>query len=195
MGGEIKYPRALALEVVRDLLGWLQPLCEKVVVAGSLRRRKAEVGDIEILYSARWIEWANPEDLFGAKVPTNVTDHALALQRELGLLVPRRKVTGALTGWGPDNKFAVHSGSGVPVDFFQATPATWWCNLVCRTGGAASNTEIARAALGRGWGWNPTGEGFTRLSGPQAGTVQRMGSEEEIFTFAGLDYRRPEERS
>lgn len=195
MGGEIKYARGLALEVARDVLGWLRPLCARVVVAGSLRRRKAEVGDVEILYIARWLEWENPEDLFGGKVPTNVTDHALARQLRRGELVQRMKANGSPIGWGDSNKFAVHAGSGVPIDFFQATEATWWCNLVCRTGGAESNTALASAARERGWQWNPTGAGFTRIAGPQAGTVKAMRSEQEIFEFAGLPYLRPEERS
>jgi hypothetical protein len=45
-----RYPAALALEVARELCAALKPHCEKLIVAGSLRRRKKDVGDLEILF-------------------------------------------------------------------------------------------------------------------------------------------------
>lgn len=192
---KVKWPRAVALDVAREILGWIKPLCVRVIVAGSLRRKKAEVGDVEILYIARFLDWPDPLDLLRQPVPTNVTDHALGKLRDSGLLLRRLKEAGMPIGWGDDNKYAIHAGSGVPVDFFRATGATWWNNLVCRTGGAQSNTALCLAAQERGWKWNPTSEGFTRVSGTDRGRVHVVKSEREVFEFAGLEYLPPEERA
>lgn len=55
---KVKFPRAVALEVVRGLMPHLVPACEpeRFIIAGSLRRRKIEVGDIEILFIPRFTE-------------------------------------------------------------------------------------------------------------------------------------------
>ena len=172
-----KWPRALALAVTRELLQVLTPLCERVIVAGSLRRKKAEVGDIELLYIPRFVSWPNPASLFHEEIPTNVVDRALEIMLEQGSIEKRLNSEGH-TMWGPANKYAVHTVTGVPIDFFATTRESWWNYLVCRTGGARSNTDIASAARERGWQWNPTGPGFTRLSGPDRGRVHTVRSEE-----------------
>jgi DNA polymerase/3'-5' exonuclease PolX len=60
MTGRTKFQRSDALAVARALVGQLRPKdaaerCERVIVAGSLRRRKKEVGDVEILFIPRWV--------------------------------------------------------------------------------------------------------------------------------------------
>ena len=48
--GKVTFPRAVAIQVARELCEALKPHCERLIVAGSLRRGKQEVGDVEILY-------------------------------------------------------------------------------------------------------------------------------------------------
>src|SRR5690348_18038472 len=45
-----RYPACEAWQVARPLAFALERVCERVEIAGSLRRKKAEVGDIEILF-------------------------------------------------------------------------------------------------------------------------------------------------
>lgn len=82
-----KHPRANALEVARELTSMLRPLCEpeRFIFAGSLRRMKAEVGDIELVYVPLVEDRPDPEDLLGRMIPTN-----LVTQRSTGdlLFVP-----------------------------------------------------------------------------------------------------------
>lgn len=59
---KVKWARSAALEVARELCDRLKPHCEKLIVAGSLRRRKLEVCDVEILYISRMAE--RPLDMF-----------------------------------------------------------------------------------------------------------------------------------
>ena len=50
---KIRYPRAQALSVVREVLPLFQPSTSRLVIAGSLRRGRHDVGDIEIVYIPR----------------------------------------------------------------------------------------------------------------------------------------------
>ena len=45
-----RFARHVALTVANELLEILKPVCDRVIIAGSLRRGKQWVGDMEILY-------------------------------------------------------------------------------------------------------------------------------------------------
>lgn len=187
----IRHPRAAALAVAKELCDLLKPLClpERLIVAGSLRRRKETVKDVEIVYVSRTVDFM--DSLFDTKKHPAV-DTLLIELLGTGVLKMRRNVNGS-TMWGEKNKLAVHAGSGISVDLFATTEEAWFNYSVCRTGGKDSNTAIASAAQEMGWKWNPYGPGFSRPSG--LGTDERrMGSEREVFEFVKLPYREPWER-
>ena len=48
-----KFPRADALSVAKKLCDALKPVCARIIVCGSLRRRKPTVGDVEVLFVPR----------------------------------------------------------------------------------------------------------------------------------------------
>jgi len=50
MSEKRKFPRKLALDVVREILPHFRPATVQLIIAGSLRRGKEQVGDIEIVY-------------------------------------------------------------------------------------------------------------------------------------------------
>jgi DNA polymerase/3'-5' exonuclease PolX len=192
-----RFPRADALNVARACVAALRPACSELIIAGSLRRRKAEVGDVEVLYIPKIIEIADPEDFFGQKIKANAVDLILSALASEGLIGKRLNKDGHTT-WGDRNKLAVHGQSGIPIDFFSATPENWWNLLVCRTGGAESNTAIAAKAKAAGWKWRPYGPGFSRDEphgkGPDWSTWYVVKSERAVFDFIGLKYREPWER-
>ncbi len=183
-----KFPRAMALEVARELCAALKPVCEpgRLIVAGSLRRRKEWVGDVEIVYVPCQLELK--DGLFDVRMVPAV-DIVLRLMLEQGWLKQRLNVNGYPT-WGDENKLAVHVGSGIPVDFFCTSELNWWNYLVCRTGSGESNIRIASAAKDKGWQWHPYHSGFT----DDVGNVRTVASEREVFEFAGLAYREPWQR-
>lgn len=187
-----KFPRADAIAAAKDLVAHLNPHCARLVVAGSLRRRKQSVGDIEILYIP---QFASARDgLFDTK---QIDLAEAELQRLLGGGTIRKRPTASPGGrppresWGPKNKHGVHVASGIPVDFFLARSSNWWNYLVCRTGGAQNNIEISSAAQRKGWKWHPYSEGFT----DRYGLTVPAASEREVFELAGLKYLEPWERS
>jgi DNA polymerase/3'-5' exonuclease PolX len=184
---KVKYHRALALEVAKELCDLLKPLTERLIVAGSLRRRKQLVGDVEILFIPQMV--SVPDGLFKQKYVSRVDALLEVLMRQPKIIDQRRNVNGSVM-WGEKNKLAVHVASGIPVDFFAATEANWFNYLVCRTGGAENNTLIASAAQAKGWKWNPYGAGFTDASGQTVAVT----SEQDVFRYAGLPYHEPWER-
>ncbi len=187
MSEKVRYPRAAALAVVRELLPLLTPCCERIVVAGSLRRGRADVGDVELLFIPRFEE--RQLDLV-TRAPVNLAEEVIAGLLESGLLA-KREGEGGHTGWGPKNKLAVHVRSGIPVDLFTATEENWYNYLVCRTGPAESNRRIAEKAKSEGWTWNPYKRGFTDNT---SGNVRPIHSEREVFEFLGLPYAEPRDR-
>ena len=49
-----RFDRAAALPVARELCQALEPVTARLIVAGSLRRRKPTVADVEILFIPRF---------------------------------------------------------------------------------------------------------------------------------------------
>lgn len=194
-----------ALPIAQEIVDVLEEHCEVragqalIIVAGSLRRRKPFVSDIEILFvpkvrAARADDGpaAFSSDLFRAPAPVNEAEIAIANLLRLGLLAKRPNVNG-IEAWGAKNKLGVHGPSGMPVDLFTATSDNWFNYLVCRTGGAMNNVRICEAAIAKGWKWNPYGSGFSR---PKGLSVEHhvVTSEREVFEFVGLPYLEPWKR-
>lgn len=193
MSDKKKFDRAVAIKVAAELCREIKPACgasrtgeSRLIVAGSLRRRKERVGDVEILFVPMFQEVA--DGLFETK-QENLAEAVIARWLETGVLKQRIGAAGS-TSWGAKNKLAVHVASGVPVDLFTATEANWFNYLTCRTGGAENNVEIASAAKAKGWTWNPYGEGFTAADG----SLVRVESEQDVFRLAGLPWKEPWER-
>lgn len=185
-----KFPKETALAAARDVLKYLRPACEpdRIIVAGSLRRRKQEVGDVELVYIGRRENRQVPGDMFHRR-DYDLSELAIAEMERNGLLERRESITGH-TAFGNKNKLMRHVPSGVPVDLFSTIETSWWNYLVCRTGPKESNTAIAQRAKDKGWAWNPYGSGFT---GP-GGAAHAVTSEQDLFDFLGIPYREPWER-
>jgi DNA polymerase/3'-5' exonuclease PolX len=208
MSDKVKYPREEAMEVARWLCKPIKPLCAAITdhlahvklssttllkVCGSLRRGKDQVGDVEMVFVSREreVEESQP-GLFGefktVKQLPVVLD-LLDVMVKRGLLTKRLKENGQST-WGQWNRLAVHTHSGIPVDFFRTTFENWWMTVVIRTGPKDFNLRLIESANKRGFDVHAYGT-FTRKSD---GTVVPVNSEREVFDLAGLPWLPPEER-
>jgi len=183
-----KHPLVEARAIAAELVSYLGDFCEKIQIAGSIRRKKSEVGDIELLYIPIVGEQESG-DLLGSLEPINYFDEALAALEEAGILERRKNIKGGET-FGEKNKLMRHVPSGIPVDLFSTSTASWFNYLVSRTGGLESNKQIATEALKKGLRWNPYGAGFTKRDGG----IIAVHSEAEVFANVGLPYLSPEER-
>jgi len=165
-----------AQKIAEELKALLAPECQRIEIAGSIRRGKPAVGDIELLAIPRYLDG---DDLLDEEIRKLMAE---------GLLGYRRNVRGSIA-YGPKNKLLVHLPSRIGVDVFSTDEDCWWVSLVVRTGGEVTNKRIATAALRKGWHLQAYGHGF---STPRGDVVCR--SEEEVFLAVGLPYLPPEQR-
>lgn len=123
-----RFPNALGMVVAAEICAALKPVCKKLVVAGSLRRRKPTIGDVEILYVGEFETRQHPEDMF-ASINVNLADEAIAKLESSGVLERRKNVNGS-TMYGPKNKLMRHVASGIPVDLFSVPQERCPCGIV-----------------------------------------------------------------
>ena len=189
MSDKKRYPYQDAIAVAGELLSLLEQHCHRIVIAGSLRRRKADVGDIELVYLPRMGERA--VDLL-AKESYSIADAAIDNMTRSGFITKRPNINGVFT-WGAKNKLAVHAASGIPVDFFAVPEEkNWWVSLVVRTGGKETNLKLTTTGAQRlGRSLNAYGCGVTCSDY----SIIPATSEEDVFRLCGVPYQDPEKRT
>jgi DNA polymerase/3'-5' exonuclease PolX len=110
-----------ALPIAERLVGCLAPLCTRIQIAGSIRRRKPEVGDIEIV--------AQPQlqpvgDMFGQPAGYHSLLNDRKLLESLGSVIK-----------GGEKYAQIELPEGINLDLFMVTPpAHWGVILTLRTG-------------------------------------------------------------
>lgn len=181
-----RWPAAEALPVAVEIAAALKPYCSRIVIAGSLRRKKPDVGDIEILYVPKTVD--QPVDMF-TSAPVSLADAFIATLLERGTIQKRPSKIGSFT-WGDFNKFGVHAKSGIPLDLFGTTELNWWVSLVVRTGSKETNLRLTTGAQKLGKSLNAYGCGVTNADGSVTPAV----SEEDVFELCGVPYLQPRER-
>lgn len=179
-----------AKEVAEDIATKLSPACSLLEIAGSIRRKKELVGDVEIIYVPLILEGIIDGELNLHHTKINKSEekiHELLVQ---GVLSYRYKKNGTRS-FGERVKLLIHNQSQMPVDLFCCAPKEWANNLVSRTGGKQTNITIASHAKRMGWNWLPFNNGFIHKTTKE---VHHTKSEREIFEFVKLPYLEPWER-
>lgn len=183
-----QWPRADALAVAKIFCAALKPVTTRLCVAGSLRRRKEAVGDVEILFVPRCTERPAVGDMF-AKASVDMAAEIIEGLLAAGEITKRLSVDNKIT-WGPKNKLALHK-SGIPVDLFATTEEYWWVALVIRTGSKDTNLRLTTGAQKLGRKLNAYGTGVTCSDGQ----IIAATSEQHVFELCGVPYREPWERN
>lgn len=163
-------------------------------IAGSLRRGKVDVGDVEIVLEPRM-----DTDLFGEPVFTSAAlDGAVARCIAEGLLAWDTKVVRD----GPRHKRFVLPVLGIPLDLFIPALGSWGNILAIRTGDADFSrlmvTQRYKGGLLPNWMRHGDGRLFARAPGypdfreePEPNdyieSVLFCPTEEAFFAFLGLD--------
>lgn len=98
--------------------------CDRIEIAGSIRRGKPVVGDIEIVCIPR-----PDRDLFGQPTGVNQLTGILAVMIDQGAMKPGNKC-------GPKFRNFIVLPSGIGLDLFMVTPETWGVLYAIRTGPA-----------------------------------------------------------
>lgn len=178
--------RRVSLEVAalyaERLLEGLAPACERIEIAGSIRRQAADVGDVELVAIPRGI----PCDLFGeALEEPSELDRLVDELLEAGRLQPRLTLAGSRR-MGLRFKALASSGGELGVDLFIVRPpAQWGAIFAIRTGPAGYSRELVTAARRRGLRCI---EGrLLDLEGNELATPE----ERDFFDAVGVPYAEP----
>jgi len=161
-----RIPYAEAKREADAVVELLAPHCERIEIAGSIRRKKSTIGDIEIVAIPK------PYDvgLFANGIAA-VVDQWEPVKGELPCKYTQRILP-----------------SGMKLDLFLATPDNWGLILAIRTGSAAFSHKVLASA------W--TGMGYKSDKGMlhSGGMPVPVREEEHLFTMCGLKWVPPEER-
>lgn len=150
----------------------LAPMCERIEIAGSIRRGRSDVNDIDLVILPK------PGQLDGIKARC---EKKCVVVKD----GDQNYIVRLPSGFQLDIFFARHSVA----DLLQRVPGNFGTLLLCRTGSTAHNIYLVEHAKTRGFTWNPykgvlDGEGFVIASE----------TEEEIFDMLALNFVPPANR-
>ena len=191
MTDKIKLPLAQAQALAEKIVEALSPACERIEIAGSIRRRKPMVGDIEIVAIPRF----GPKPGAMADLFTGKIEQESLLDRLLAELVERKP---HFHRGGKDGEkyktFAIDlpGGDQVKLDLFLATVEQWGFTLLIRTGPA----DFSKHMVTQAWQDGPLPAEY-RVSGGwmwQGSEQVPIREGREWFELCGYEYREPWER-
>lgn len=190
-----------AKRIADKIVRLLSPDCDIIHIAGSIRRKKPDVKDIEIVCLPKKIP--TDTDLFGGAGDYRVGadfPHTISV---ISAEIVKGHVNGRymqirLKGSSPT--------SAIMLDLFMPQPDDYYRQLAIRTGSA----DYSAAVLATAWrknGWVGTAQGLRRMDDCEKSTsgwkiVNEKGdrppvwkSEEEFFKWLGIEYTAPENRN
>ena len=182
---------ATADRIAGQIVDLLQLFCHRIEIAGSVRRRRPDVGDIEVVAIPK------PYDvgLFESGLAA-VVNRWPKVKGELG---PQCRYTQRLvpfTGMLKDTRLVINHRTGEPgawtvqLDLFMPTPEAWGLIFAIRTGSAA----FSHCMLAKTWsrmGYKSEGGVLVHR---QTGEVRTFAEETDLFSFLGLPWVPPEKR-
>lgn len=178
MMGNDTWPLGYAASVADRVRTELLPFCDRCEIAGSIRRRKERVKDIEVV--------CIPKQVIVPSLLTGAIDQELYPHHDFVLMVNRwLKVKGKPTGKYTQRMLP----EGIPLDLFMATPENWGLIFAIRTGSA----EFSHQVLAKGWvraGYRSEGGVLMRN-----GTPTFVREERDLFELLGIPWVEPEERA
>ncbi len=162
----------------------LEPACERIVIAGSVRRQAPNPGDLELIC----IPKRPPVATFGRPMPAEpLTDKIAALE-----------TAGIFIGWGKNgprykNYMVKHDALAMKLDLFICRPPMQWGWLLVHRTGPGDFAHWLVTGQDKG-GALPAGMRFEDGQLWRGETVIPTPDEESVFAALGLQYRPPHQR-
>lgn len=165
--------RNVVIPLALRVLQVIEPRCVRTAIAGSLRRLKPTVNDVDIVVQPRPDMW-------------------------LQVIKTIRSEFNAVTGKQGDKlatmylplKIPAESRSGhVQVDLYRAEPQAWGILLLVRTGSKEHNVKLCNLAIQKGLRLK-----YSVGLVDDSGRVVAGRTEEEVFQALGLPYIQPKDR-
>lgn len=155
----------------------LQPFCERIEIAGSIRRGRPEVGDIDLVILPK------PGQL--AAIKARCLHRCAPVTEGDQNFIVRLPMSGPLPGAQLDIFFARPATK----DFFQEVPCNFGTLLLCRTGSKEHNIFLVEHAKRMGLTWHP----YRGVVDPE-GYILASATEQAIFTALDLEFIPPAQR-
>lgn len=176
------WPLEFARLVAGKLLKRLEPFAARIEIAGSIRRGKPQVGDIELLYIPKWDRTGDGK--------VDLVESEIRSMMSAGILSLRRNKHGKAIGFGPLNKYLVHNGTKIGVDIFATDEQNYGMALLVRTGPKDFNVKV----MGRFRQLQIAGHAYGGLSLLSGKEVQ-CPDEHTVFRYLKWEYISPERRA
>ena len=160
----------------------LAPHCERIQIAGSIRRMAPDVGDIEIVCIPKTITVAVQQDMFGESHDVGVQHRSPEFVR----VVDRwPTVKGKATGRYTQRMLP----EGIKLDLFTAHRDNWGLILAIRTGSAAYSHKVLAATWSR--------LGYQSIEGMlhKGGNPVPVREERYLFDLLGIPFTSPANRN
>jgi DNA polymerase (family 10) len=165
----------------------MTPFCERVEVAGSIRRKRPEVNDIDIV--------AMPTAKKGPRVspfgPLAVYEPAHVWKKLMPEALAKEPLKLISLQAGQELMRFAFPNSGLQVDVYRARPETWGVLLLVRTGSKEHNVKLCSLARSKGLKLSAA-DGVVTQGG--FGKVVASRTEEEIFQALGVAFVEPKDR-
>jgi len=191
-----------AREIAIALGERLKPFTEKINIAGSIRRQKPDVKDIELICLPRYIEMVH-SDLFGAKtIERVISENFVGTVKSLGKVIKGQ----------PDGRYMqIELRERINLDLFIPEPDDYYRQYAIRTGSADYAARTIAAAWKRK-GWCGSDQGLRLIADciehPQPGGKSKWecinpgaekppvwNSEQEFFEWLGINWIMPKLRT
>ena len=113
-----------AEKLAEQIMEQIRPFCDRLVVAGSIRRKKSEVRDVDFVIIPKPLLWHRIVATLQQNMDAKVLKHG--------------------------EKAAQLTINGINVDLYSATEETWEPLLLIRTGSAEHNIKLSMIARKKG---------------------------------------------
>lgn len=183
MSEGLKVPYVDAKKVADDLLVLLGDHFVRLEIAGSLRRKKQLIGDIELVGIPHPV--LDPNSFWATPISP------------IGAITNSMKAFGYKTEKAGEKYIKFVSSRMMNVDLFLCTPETWGCIFMIRTGSAEFTRKMVTRKVFGGWCPNHLRFDGGRLLEYRGAELVALETPEEsiVFDELGLTYVPPEFRS
>lgn len=191
-----RVPLDVARAHAEEARALLAPACDRIEIAGSIRRGRLDVGDIELVCVPR-LHYST--DLFGAQTGTAYNELTALCGRLIGLdYLSLRVDRNGRTAWGERYMrawFYSESGDVMALDVFSVLPpAQWGVIFTIRTGPGEFSEKLVTARRAGGalpHGWKVQGGALHDAHGRVIETAE----EADLFAALGLPVIPPAART
>lgn len=171
---------ATASHYAAQIVQWLAPHCERLEIAGSIRRQRPVCNDVDIVCIPRITE---ERDMLGAAISR--TNHVLKFLQEYVAANPKARFQ---SGGEREGKYVILQLPKCQLDLWFAGERNFGTRLLCRTGSKEHNILLAQRGLDLVRPWNPY-EGVT-----VNGELREARYEQQIYDALKLPWIEPAER-